>query len=237
MENFNLVSHHPQETYSSALVWLPEQSCIWMKYGDKRKSVWKVVIGLWKVWDACEKVLLGHQAGVCSVVFSPDGSCVVSGSYDGTVCIWNVATGESEAVLKGHSLNVNSVIFSPHGSCVVSESEDWTLHIWNVMTGESEAMLKGHTGSVNSVMFSPDGNHVVSGSDDNTVRIWNAATGKSEAELKGHTGYVYSVIFSPDGSCVVHDWQKLKIPLLSHSRCTQCCHLIQILHGCHQERR
>ena len=46
MENFALVSHHPHETYSSALVWIPEQSRIRMKYGDRRKSVWKVVIGL-----------------------------------------------------------------------------------------------------------------------------------------------------------------------------------------------
>ena len=64
MENFDLISHQPLETYSSALVWIPEQSCIWMKYGDKGKSVWKVVIGLWREWDACEKVLLGHSVVV-----------------------------------------------------------------------------------------------------------------------------------------------------------------------------
>ena len=40
MENFDLVSHHPLETYSSVLVWLPEQSCIWMKYGDTKERVY-----------------------------------------------------------------------------------------------------------------------------------------------------------------------------------------------------
>ena len=137
LENFNLVKHHPCETYSSALVWLPEQSCIWMIYGDKRRSVWKVVIGLWKLWDACEQVLWGHLDRVYSVAFSPDGSHVVSGSNDYTVCIWNVVTSESEAEPKGHSGTVISVVFSPDGSHVVSGSYD-NVCVWNVATGESE---------------------------------------------------------------------------------------------------
>ena len=99
-ENFDLVSHHPLETYSSALVWLPEQSRIRTKYGIKEKRVWEVIIGLRKAWDACEQVLWGHSGGVRVAVFSPDGSRVVSGSDDNTVRIWNVAAGESEAELK-----------------------------------------------------------------------------------------------------------------------------------------
>ena len=177
LENFDLVSHHPLETYGSALVWLPEQSCIRMKYGDKRKSAWKVVIGLRKAWDACEQVLWGHKDNVNSVVFSPDGCHVVSGSDDNTVCIWNVVLGELEAELKGHSGKVISVDFSPDGSHIVSGSFDNTVRIWNVPMGESEAELRGHSNGVYSVVFSPDGSHVVSGSYDRTVHIWNVATG------------------------------------------------------------
>ena len=124
LENFELVSHHPLETYSSALVWLPEQSRIRTKYGHKRESVWEVVIGLRKVWDACEQVLWGHSGGVRVVVFSPDGSCLVSGSEDNTVCIWNVATGESEAELKGHSGQVSSIVFSSDGAMLCLDC--WT---------------------------------------------------------------------------------------------------------------
>ena len=127
----------------------------------------------------------------------------MSGSFDNTLRIWNVVTGESEAELKGHSGRVISVVLSPDGSHVVSGSDDNTLRIWNVATGESEIELKGHSGRVNSVAFSSDGSHVVSGSDDNTLRIWNAVTGESEAELKGHLDSVNSVSFSPDGSHVV----------------------------------
>jgi WD40 repeat protein len=202
LENFDLVSHHPCETYSSALVWIPEKSRIRAIYGDKRKSVWKVDIGLRKVWDACEQVLWGHSGCILSVALSPDGSHVVSGSSDSTVHIWNVATGESEAELKGHSDSVNSVVFSPDGSLVVSGSRDQTVRIWNVLTGECQAELKGHSNWVNSIVFSPDGSLVASGSLDKTVCIWNVETGECEAELKGHSNWVNSVVFSPDGSLI-----------------------------------
>ena len=95
----------------------------------------------------CEAELRGHIDYVNSVIFSPDGSHVVSGSDDKTVQIWNVA------VLRGHSHYVTSVVFSPDGSHVASGSYE-TVHIWNVATGESEAELKGHSGYVNSVAFS-----------------------------------------------------------------------------------
>ena len=203
IENFDLVRHHPRETYSSALVWLPEQSRIRVKYGDKRKSVWKVVIGLRKTWDPWEQVLQGHFDRVNSVAFSPDGNHVVSGSTDNTVHIWNVATGKSEAELKGHSGSVNSVTFSPDGSHIVSGSDDNTMCIWNVVTGESEAKLKGYSDGINSIIFSPDGSRVVSGSNGSTVHIWNVATGELEAELRGHSRRVYSVIFSPDGNHIL----------------------------------
>ena len=61
-----------------------------------------------------------NESIVKSVMFSQDGSRIVSGSYNKTVQIWNATTGEVEAVLKGHMDKVTSVAFSQDGSRVVS---------------------------------------------------------------------------------------------------------------------
>ena len=101
-----------------------------------------------------------------SVVYHlvPDGSMVVSGSWDNTVRLWDVIMGEEQRTLTGHTYFVTSVVFSPDGGTVASGSRDKTVRLWNTITGEEQAILVGHTDIVLSVSFSPDGSTVASGS-------------------------------------------------------------------------
>ena len=64
------------------------------------------------------------------MAFSPDGTRIVSGSYDKTLRVWDSATGECTATLEGHTDWVNSVAFSPDGARIVSGSHDTTLREW-----------------------------------------------------------------------------------------------------------
>ena len=179
--SFPCIQRHSFQIYESALVWIPKKSLIWNVYAANIRQVPRVIVGLSNSWDSME-LCIQNGSEVCSVAFSHDGSQVVSGSEDGTVRIWNAATGEVEAELKGHTEWVMSVAFAQNGSQVVSGSSDNTVRIWNAATSEAEAELKGHTDEVKSVAFSQDGNQIVSGSYDNTVRIWNVATGEVERE-------------------------------------------------------
>jgi len=77
----------------------------------------------------------GHTAEVSSVVFSPDGELVASGSNDRTVKLWGVRTGRLLRSLEGHTNGITSVIFSPDGERVVSGSADGTIKIWSPGTG------------------------------------------------------------------------------------------------------
>jgi WD40 repeat protein len=73
------------------------------------------------VWDALTGQCVmdpfeGHNDGVTSVTFSPDGVHIVSVSYDKTIRIWNALTGKSLMdPLKGHGGWVTSVVYSPSG--------------------------------------------------------------------------------------------------------------------------
>ena len=121
--NFACVQKHSFEIYASALVWLPKKSLIRNVYAADVKKVPRVIRGLLNSWSSTE-LYMQNGSGVNSVMFSQDGSRVVSGSDDDIVRIWNATTGEVEAVLEGHTDIVLSVAFSQDGSRVVSGSQD-----------------------------------------------------------------------------------------------------------------
>ncbi|MDJ0898785.1 MAG: hypothetical protein QNJ55_08230, partial [Xenococcus sp. MO_188.B8] len=130
----------------------------------------------------------------------PDGTILASGSFDRTIKLWNVETGQEIRTLQGHDGSVWSVSFSPDGTILASGSSDDTIKLWNVETGQEIRTLQRHDGSVFSVSFSPDGTILASGSFDRTIKLWNVETGQEIRTLQGHDSNVYSVSFSPDGT-------------------------------------
>ena len=158
---------------------------------------------------------------------SPDGTTIARGNveftdvlHDGTVELWDVATGTLKTTLEKHTNDlVYSVAFSPDGTTIASGGK--TIKLWDVATGTLKTTLKGH--SSYSVAFSPDGTTIAGGSRDGNVQLWDVATGtlKTTAEKFGMSWMAeyakstdvdtgdkkvdysgYSVAFSPNGATI-----------------------------------
>ncbi|CAD8117467.1 unnamed protein product [Paramecium primaurelia] len=142
----------------------------------------------------------GHTGAVWSVCISPDGKIVASGSYDKSIRLWDIKTGQQKAKLVGHTGTVWSVCISPDGNTLASGSQDNSIRLWDFKTGQQKGQLNGHTSTVLSLCFSPDGTTLASSSGDNSIRLWDMKTGQQIAKLEGHYSTVYSVSFSPDGT-------------------------------------
>jgi len=118
------------------------------------------------------------------VAFSPDGRTLASGSWDNTIKLWDLESGEIRRSLSGHTDGVNSVTFSPNGKTLASGSSDLTIKLWDVESGEIRRTLAGHTIGVNSVRLSPDGRTLASGAYDGTVLLWDISNLVSEPPVE-----------------------------------------------------
>jgi WD40 repeat protein/serine/threonine protein kinase len=147
---------------------------------------------------------LRHPSSVLSVVYSPDGQWIASGSQDGWVRIWGVHTGQVLHAFQAHEQHVRSVAISADAGYLVTGSWDETATIWNCEQplGSSAPRLLHrvrHQSGINQVAISPDGARLASAGNDNTVKLWDTADGEALCRLQGHTGRVQGVAFSPDG--------------------------------------
>lgn len=155
------------------------------------------------------RLLTGHgpTLWITAVAFAPQFSdqspLLVSSSFDATVRVWNVKTGNCLKVLSGHTHWIWSVDISPDSRLVASGGDDGTAKLWDVETGECLHTLSDHSNWVWAVAFSPDGKTLATGSYDHTIRLWDTATGACLTILNGHDNSVWALAFSPDGTTLV----------------------------------
>ncbi len=109
------------------------------------------------------------------VGWSPQGDRLAAAGADGTVMVWNVATGDQIHALKGHTSVVRSVYWSPDGRRLVSGSEDRTVRIWDSQAGRELLVLPDTPTAYPAVAWSPSGRMI--GVAGGSLMIFDATIG------------------------------------------------------------
>ncbi|KAI9710601.1 MAG: cross-pathway control WD-repeat protein cpc2 [Chrysothrix sp. TS-e1954] len=150
-----------------------------------------------------KRSLHGHSHIVSDCVISSDGAYALSSSWDKTLRLWELSTGQTTRRFVGHTNDVLSVSFSADNRQIVSGSRDRSIKLWNTL-GDCKYTItdKGHTEWVSCVRFSPNPQNpvIVSAGWDKFVKVWELASCRIQTDHIGHTGYINTVTISPDGS-------------------------------------
>ena len=145
--------------------------------------------------------------GIFGIEFSRDGRTLVTGNFNGTVKVWDTASGRVLRTLDGHTDVVYKGVLSPDEKVVASCSWDGKIKLWDLATGRELRMLTGHTDAIKAVAFSPDGKLLASVSNDGTLRLWDVLSGLERRSFV-HTrstevdNSVYAVVFISHGKIV-----------------------------------
>ena len=142
------------------------------------------------------RTLTGHHHSVRAL--AAHGDTLVSGSYDCSVRVWRISTGETVHRLNGHSQKVYSVVLDVKRNRCISGSMDNFVKVWSLESGSVLFNLEGHSSLVGLLDLQQD--RLVSAAADSTLRVWDPESGLCKSTLKAHTGAI---------TCFQHDGQKV----------------------------
>ncbi|RKU18687.1 hypothetical protein C6503_09120 [Candidatus Poribacteria bacterium] len=116
---------------------------------------------------------INHDA--TALVFSPDGTVLVSGAYGGGIKLWDLLSGDKINTLDGHTQRVETLVFSPDGKTLVSTGGDGAIFVW-----DWEEALKGLSEYEKALeQFKTDLNTAIYGGSERQVFAEIAQTGKN----------------------------------------------------------
>ncbi len=161
-----------------AVAWSPDG--LYIASGGGEFFNWKSVSDTSvQVWDAAtgQRLLTyaGHEGGVHTIAWSPDGRHIASGGVDQTVQVWDAVTGERHHTWKGNFSEVCAVVWSPDGKRLAAAYADGPVRVWAMATGKHLCAYQSHAryGAL-AVAWSPDGSRIACEGADQTVQVWQA---------------------------------------------------------------
>jgi WD40 repeat protein len=154
---------------------------------------------LWDATGSQPRVNWSRRDGTISLAFAPGGAVVAGGGADGTIRLWDAATGQPQGSLRGHAAPVIAVTFASDGMTLASAELRGAVRLWDVDALTERATLQMNREEVHAVAFAPDGRTLAIAAGP-AVQLWDMDTGRHIVSLEGHQGQVNCLAYSPDGT-------------------------------------
>ena len=157
----------------------------------------------------------GHTALVRKVLFTSDGTRLLSCSEDKSIKVWDIASSACVKTFRGHQGPASegmlyTMALSPGDTYLavggwmkgISYGDPGlgTVRLYDFRQGRIAALLRGHASVVLNLAFSPDGRFLASASADKTVKVWDLKSRTELHTLRFHAANVYGLAISPDSS-------------------------------------
>ncbi|MFX0053237.1 MAG: hypothetical protein ACFE8U_18325, partial [Candidatus Hermodarchaeota archaeon] len=149
---------------------------------DEKILIWSYYDSSWNFYDEIST----NSSIINSVIFSPKGLLLASGSSDGVVTFWDVLSGAEIKAFPRNDKAVNSVIFSPDGN-IFAYCDNEKFKLWNMTSGEEIQTFPSESSYMTTIAFSPDGRTIASGGTDGSIVLWGISPIPLDFDFDGIT--------------------------------------------------
>lgn len=147
----------------------------------------------------------GHTNAISALAASAISNRLLTGSNDGTMCLWDIATGQIIRIIHNFGKTITAVALSLDASyALLISSDDNRVYMWDLATDVCIKVLVGHTNTVTSAQFSTDGTQALTASYDGTVRLWDITRHKPICTMVLNINTaINAAVLSSDGRLVL----------------------------------
>ncbi|KAG0175038.1 hypothetical protein DFQ28_002328 [Apophysomyces sp. BC1034] len=156
-----------------------------------------------QIWDlenggARLNTITAAAAEAWTARFSPDGQHLAAGAHDGSIYLYNVASGEKVQTFPTKDKFMMCTAYSPDGKYLAGGAEDGSVYVFDIETNQLAHTLTAHAMAVRSLSFSADSRTLITGCDDKYIHVYDVEHGQIASALAGHNGWVLKVAANPD---------------------------------------
>jgi WD40 repeat protein len=161
-------------------------------------------------------ILAGHTDQISALLFSSDDKTLISGSWDKTVRLWDVASGKVVQTVSNGLTPVLAAANSKDGKWLAFASTGF-VKLFDLEKRELSLSIKAGSSAIgenNAIAFSPDGKRLVGAlreSKDHFIKSWDVKSGAELFSLLNKQNRVKALAFTSDGKRLVMARRDLKV--------------------------
>ncbi len=158
----------------------------------------------------------GHTGFIKLATVSDDKTTLASASMDGTILLWDIATGKLLQSIIGHTNAVTSMALYDEAETLATAHYQQPLQLWDLSTFQHKDTLQVEEEYLfpRAITYSP-GNATLAGGDDRYIWLWDTKTQKRKQIKFQEHRFFETLVFSPDGQILTltSKWKRI-VPLL-----------------------